>query len=249
MSSSKYQSSKTQKVNDDQKKTVLFVILALVLVIVVIFVVYKIKTDKKNSPKTVSTFYSAQQSPQLQQQINAPQTAYPQEVLPPQVMQASTADNTKMLEKSQVQLDSIQNLFNGSPFTDTMANDPTQLMAANQMSSVARLMPSNWDSQTTQISQMVAGTENWSPYVMNKQGHDQFVRASGEMRNAIIDRPVNPWGKGGMQLDKFFRPPVRVVVDPNAVTPFNDSEYRLDTIYNLTGQYPTQSNTQAPFTE
>jgi len=222
----------------DTNKTIIFVIVAVVIIVILVLIIEKVKKDKKHTVSPVLTPAQKKLAQdifprQVSNIVN--QVSSPQSFVPAQVMQASTNSTDNLLPGTQSSLDNFDQLFAGAPFADVTVNDPTQQMAANQMTAISKLMPSNWDSQTAQA----AGVDQWAPNVMNKQGYDKFVKASGDFRYAMIDRPLNTWGKGGIQMDKGWRPAPRIVMDPNESVPFNDSTQRLDIMYNMTGQYPS----------
>lgn len=128
-------------------------------------------------------------------------------------------------------------LFSGTPFTNSAANDPALALSAQQPARLANLMPQSWNGEATKA----AGIDNWAPNVMNKQGYDKFVKASGDFRYAVSDRHIPTYGKGYVKNDAGLRPAPRTVINPNAQVMFNDSENRMDTIYALTGRYPTNA--------
>ena len=132
---------------------------------------------------------------------------------------------------------SMDALFSGTPFTNSANNDPTLALAAQQPARLANLRPQSWNGEAS----TAAGVDTWAPLVMNKQGYDKFVKASGDFRYAVSDRHIPSYGKGYVKNDAGIRPAPRTVINPNAQVMFNDSENRMDTIYALTGRYPTNA--------
>lgn len=127
----------------------------------------------------------------------------------------------------------MTSLFSGTPFDGGRNDDITQVFSNQQPTKLANLMPASFSSNEPKV----VSSDNFSS-VINKQGFDKFVKASGDMRFGMIDRVPNPTGLKGVVRDDI-RPPPRITINPNTQIMFNDSEQRIDAIIALTGRAPS----------
>lgn len=128
-----------------------------------------------------------------------------------------------------------------SPFGDQYPNNDVGLTEASNdpwsgsNMQIDKLMPSSWRSAANQSCGDASRDDSeWAKWSPTRQKFENFVTASGASRMALSTRDRNP--TGGIRNLLRSSPPVGL--SGQSIT-FNDSDARMNIIFNATGIYPS----------